>query len=109
MGRIKKYLTKEEKFQAQKEWSKKYYWKNKEQEDEKARQRYQNNKNNKLNKPNYKSRKPILQYDLEGNFIKEWDSATTIKKELNINNVSIMQCCKKIIKSSHNYVWKYKK
>jgi group I intron endonuclease len=66
-------------------------------------------KNNKLNKPNYKSRKPILQYDLEGNFIKEWDSATTIKKELNINNVSIMQCCKKIIKSSHNYVWKYKK
>jgi hypothetical protein len=45
MGRIKKYLTKEEKFQAQKEWSKKYYWKNKEQEDEKARQRYQNNKN----------------------------------------------------------------
>ena len=45
MGRIKKYSTKEEKLQAQKEWSKKYYWKNKEQEDEKARQRYKKNKN----------------------------------------------------------------
>jgi hypothetical protein len=45
MGRIKKYLTEEEKIQAQKDWSKKYYWKNKEQEDEKARQRYQTSKN----------------------------------------------------------------
>lgn len=66
-------------------------------------------KNIKINKPNYKSRKPIIQYDLQGNFIKEWDSAITIKKELNINNVSIMQCCREIIKSSHNYIWKYKK
>lgn len=48
MGRIKKYLTEEEKIQAQKEWSKKYYWKNKKQEDEKARQRYHRNlQNNK--------------------------------------------------------------
>jgi hypothetical protein len=45
MGRIKKYQTKEEKLQAQKEWSKKYYWKNKEQEDEKAKHRYYKNKN----------------------------------------------------------------
>lgn len=49
MGRIKKYLTPEEKLQAQKEWSKKYYWNNKEQEDEKARQRYRRNIQN--NKP----------------------------------------------------------
>ncbi len=40
MGRIKKYLTKEEKQLAQKLASQKYYWKNKKQEDEKARQRY---------------------------------------------------------------------
>lgn len=45
MGRIKKYLTEDEKIQAQKEWSKKYYWKNKKQEDEKSKQRYRNNKN----------------------------------------------------------------
>ena len=40
MGRIKKYLTPEEKQKSRAEASKKYYWKNKEQEDEKARQRY---------------------------------------------------------------------
>lgn len=40
MGRKKKYLTEEEKKLAQKLASQKYYWKNKEIEDEKARQRY---------------------------------------------------------------------
>lgn len=65
-------------------------------------------KNLKQNTPNIKSRKPILQFDLEGNFIKEWDGAITIKKELGINNVSVMQCCKGIIKTSNNYIWKYK-
>lgn len=43
MGRIRKYQTLEEKKLAQKEASKKYYWKNKQQEDEKARQRYNRN------------------------------------------------------------------
>jgi hypothetical protein len=40
MGRIKKYLTPEEKQISRAKASKKYYWKNKEQEDEKAKQRY---------------------------------------------------------------------
>jgi hypothetical protein len=48
MGRIKKYSNKEEKLQAQKRWSKEYYWKNKKQEDAKARERYHRNlQNNK--------------------------------------------------------------
>jgi hypothetical protein len=45
MGRLKKYLTEEEKKLAQKLASKKYYWDNKSQEDEKARTRYQKHKN----------------------------------------------------------------
>ncbi len=48
MGRIKKYRTPEEKQASRANASKKYYWKNKEQEDEKARQRYYRNlQNNK--------------------------------------------------------------
>jgi hypothetical protein len=62
----------------------------------------------KTNTPCLKNRRPVLQYDLEGKFIKEWDGAITIKNELNISNVSIMQCCRGIIQTSHNYVWKYK-
>lgn len=65
-------------------------------------------RNIKLNIPLFKGRIPIIQYDLKGNFIKEWDGAVTIKKELNINNVSVMQCCRGIIKTSNNYIWKYK-
>lgn len=49
MGRIKKYLTPEEKQKSKSEASKRYYWKNKEQEDEKARKRYYRNLQN--NKP----------------------------------------------------------
>lgn len=45
MGRIKKYQTKEEKSEARRKWAREYYWKNKEQCDEKQRQRNRNNKN----------------------------------------------------------------
>ena len=48
MGRIKKYLTPEEKQKSRAEASKKYYWKDKEQEDAKSKQRYYRNlQNNK--------------------------------------------------------------
>lgn len=51
MGRIKKYQTLEEKQEADKQASKRYYWKNKEKEDEKARKRYHRNlQNNKSDK-----------------------------------------------------------
>lgn len=59
-------------------------------------------------KPIIFNKKPILQYDLNGVFIKEWDSATDVQKELGYNNSSITNCCKKISKTSYNYIWKYK-
>jgi hypothetical protein len=43
MGRIKKYLTPEEKQASRNEASKKYYWKNKKEQDEKSKQRYYRN------------------------------------------------------------------
>ncbi len=45
MGRLKKYQTEEEKLAVKKQRSNDYYWKNKEKQDEKARQRYWDNKN----------------------------------------------------------------
>jgi hypothetical protein len=44
MGRLKKYQTEEEKQAVKKQRAREYYWNNKEQEDEKARQRYRNKK-----------------------------------------------------------------
>ena len=40
MGRNKKYLSEEQKKEAQRKWSQNYYVKNKKQIDEKARARY---------------------------------------------------------------------
>jgi hypothetical protein len=49
MGRLKKYLTEEEKLAVKKQRAHDYYWKNKEKQDEKARQRYYRNlQNNKF-------------------------------------------------------------
>lgn len=40
MGRLKKYLTEKEKLAVKKQRAYDYYWGNKEQQDERARQRY---------------------------------------------------------------------
>ena len=43
MGRIKKYQTEDERILKQREYSKKYYWSNKEKIDEKLKQKYHRN------------------------------------------------------------------
>ena len=44
MGRIKKYQTEEERILAQREYSKKYYWANKQAIDEKLKRKYRESK-----------------------------------------------------------------
>jgi group I intron endonuclease len=50
----------------------------------------------------------IIQYDLEGNFIKEWENAKTASIILKIDNGSICNCCKGKQKSSKGFTFKYK-
>lgn len=50
--------------------------------------------------------KPIIQYDLEGNFIKEWQSATIAAKEINLHPTSIRHCVQGKTKTSGGYIWK---
>lgn len=81
---------------------------------------HKENANNYLSKINYskckmsnknpKSKK-IVQYDLDGNYIREWDCANDVQRELKINASSIRQCCrrKKGRISAGNYIWKDKK
>ena len=78
----------------------------------------ESNKNNKGKRVNSHRKgksfsgtmKSILQYDLEGNFIKEWNSI----KEININfNKSesfpaIGKCCRGERKSQFGFIWEYK-
>lgn len=48
----------------------------------------------------------INQYDLEGNFIKQWHSAYAIERDEGISATNIKASMKKTGKS-HGYLWKY--
>ncbi len=56
-----------------------------------------------------KFRKSIIQYDLKGNFIKEWDSSMDIERILNFNSGNISLCCQNKQKTAYGFKWKYKK
>lgn len=49
---------------------------------------------------------PILQYDLEGNFMREWKSIKQAQHSLNIYN--IWHCLNGKYKQSGGYIWRYK-
>ena len=60
----------------------------------------------KIAKAKYKK---ILQFDLDGNFIKEWASMKSIVEYLGISsNGNIAKCCSGKIKRVYGYIWKYK-
>jgi hypothetical protein len=52
--------------------------------------------------------KPVLQYDLEGNFIKEWPSIKHISEHYKIHSSNIGNCCRGTQQTSCGYKWKFK-
>lgn len=55
--------------------------------------------------------KTVLQFDLEGNFIKEFDSATEASIEVKgdkSGHSNIANCCKGKTKQSYGFIWKFK-
>lgn len=57
---------------------------------------------------NGKCSKPVLQYDLNGNFVKEWPSTMEVQRQLGISNSHISNCCKGKKKTSGGFKWQYK-
>ena len=55
-----------------------------------------------------KNVKSVLQFTINGGFIKEWDSIVCASKDLKIGGNSIVTCCKGKYKSAGGYIWKYK-
>lgn len=53
---------------------------------------------------------PILQYDLDGNFIKEYPNATIAFRSTGVRQILIRQCCHNKLKSSQakGFQWKFK-
>lgn len=54
-----------------------------------------------------KTSKKVNQYTKDGVFIKQWDSATDIKIEMNVCNSEVGKVCKGKVKSAGGYIWKY--
>lgn len=49
----------------------------------------------------------VNQYDINGNFIKQWNYIREVQKALNINNANIVACCKGKRKTAGGYIWRY--
>ena len=61
-----------------------------------------------LNSPKAQKRcKKVLQYTLEGEFLKEWASLHEIQRELSFFISGISQCCLGKTKSYKGFIWKY--
>lgn len=53
-------------------------------------------------------RKPILQFDLNNNFIQEFDSILDAQRFLGLKSSHIAECVKGKLKTSNGYIWKLK-
>lgn len=50
--------------------------------------------------------KPVMQYDLQMNFIQEYKSVMIARKQTNSYHIS--ECCNDKVKTSGGFIWKYK-
>lgn len=57
---------------------------------------------------NGKCSKPVLQFTLDDDLIKEYASVMQVERELGFANSNIIKCCNGKYKQAYNYKWKYK-
>lgn len=51
--------------------------------------------------------KKVAQYSIDGSFIRLWDCAMDISKELCFDNSTIGKCCKGYIEKAYGFIWRY--
>lgn len=61
----------------------------------------------RIGEKNHRS-KAIIQYDLLGNTIKEWNCSNEVKRELGINQSNIIACCRNKRNTAGGFKWRYK-
>lgn len=73
---------------------------------EETKEKIRKNKIGICHNYNENLRKPILQFDLNGNFIKEYPSINSTKLD-GFDESCIIACCKNKRKTHKKYIWKY--
>ena len=53
-------------------------------------------------------KKKVLQFTLDGEFVREWDSLCEIERQTGFPRTNISACCRGKHKSAYGFVWKYK-
>lgn len=92
------------------------FWKGKSKSDETKKKMSESAKGENNNYKRYLERtglphaksKPVLQFTISGNLIKEWVNANIASKELGLSYKSINGCLNGKSKTSQGYIWKYK-
>lgn len=64
--------------------------------------------NNNYGTRNERLSKPVLQFDLQGNFISEWPSTAKVEEETGMDHSNISKCCSGNRSSAGGFVWRYK-
>lgn len=54
-----------------------------------------------------KSTTAVKQYLLDGTFVRGYSSIVEIKKLFGLKTCSVSQCCRKVIKQTYGYIWRY--
>lgn len=57
---------------------------------------------------NGKKSKPVLQYDLNDNLVKEYPSIRQVERETGFANQNIINCCNGKYKQAYGFKWQYK-
>ena len=68
------------------------------------------NRNGRISKANKNGKlsKAVLQYSLDGTFIKEFPSAMEVKRQLGFSQGNISSCCRGEFMQRYGFIWKYK-
>jgi len=75
---------------------------------EKTKKKISNSRTGKRVSGNHPNAKKVIQYDLNGEEIKEWDCIIDAGKEIGINRRNISAVCNGKRKTCGGYKWKYK-
>ena len=62
----------------------------------------------KLKITNHKNlSKPVNQFSISGEFIKQYPSAMEVKRQTGFDNSHVSQCCNGRLEQAYGYIWKY--
>lgn len=55
-----------------------------------------------------KQSKPVLQYTLSGEFVKEYPSVSEVERQTGLKHSNICNCCNGKLKTAYGFKWEYK-